>query len=64
MQFCNNIQSATAVIFFLRPSAVFVFSTAVVNPFSLTWLIETNAVFDREMRDKMLFSDNMIEEHD
>ena len=33
IQFCSNIQSAKAVIFFLRPSAVFPFSTAIVKLF-------------------------------
>lgn len=64
IQFCSNLQSAKAVIFFLHPSAVFLFSTAVVNVFlSLTWLIKTNVVFGRKMRDKILYSDNMTEEH-
>ena len=54
MQFCSNIQSAKAVIFFLRPSVVFLFiSTSIVNPFSLTWLIKTN-LFVRKMGDQFV----------
>jgi hypothetical protein len=63
LPFCSNIQSAKAVISFLHPSAVFLFSTAGVNLFSLTWPAKTNVVFGGEMRDEILYSDNMIEEH-
>jgi len=33
IQFCSKVQSAKALIFFLRPSAVFRFSTAVIKLF-------------------------------